>query len=113
MSAGYGTIMTRSYMPGFFEALNRMSAIKEKKHYVTIQGQTVEVSLQKKLEILKHGEENFLLKGNGIELKPEPKIKTAYPVLKEAEKGYHFIDDDIHWPNKIGKGGKAWLIEYE
>jgi DNA-directed RNA polymerase subunit H (RpoH/RPB5) len=100
-------------MPGFFEAINRTSPVKEKKHFVNIQGQTVEVSLQKKIEILKHGKENFLLKGNEIEMKPKPKIKIAYPVLKEVEKGYHFIDDDIHWPNDIGEGGKAWLIEYE
>jgi hypothetical protein len=100
-------------MPGFFEALNKTSPIDGKKHFVTIQGQAKEVSLQKKLEILKHGEENFLLNGNEIELKPKPKLKTAYPVLKAMEKGYHFIDGDIHWPNSIGEGGKAWLIESE
>ena len=100
-------------MPGFFEALNKTSPIMEKKHFVTIQGQVKEVSLRKKIEILKHGEENFLLKGNEIELKPKPKLKTTYPVLKEVEKGYHFIDGDIHWPNNIGEGGKAWLTEYE
>lgn len=100
-------------MPGFFEALNEISPIKEKKYFVTIQGQVKEVSLQKKLEILKHGAENFILKGNEIEPKPKPKLRTAYPVLKEVEKGYHFIDDDIHWPSKIGEGGMAWLIEQE
>ena len=100
-------------MPGFFEALNETSAINDKKHFVTIQGQVKEVSLQKKLEIFKHGEENFLLNGNKIELKPKPKSKTAYPVLKTVEKGYHFIDKDIHWPDKVCEGGKAWLIESE
>ena len=100
-------------MPGFFEALNETSFVNDKKHFVTIQGQTKEVSLQKKLEILKHGEENFLLKENEIKLKPKPKLKTAYPVLQKVEKGYHFIDDDIHWPSNIGEGGRAWLIESE
>lgn len=90
-----------------------MPPVQEKKHFATIQGVEKEVSLQKKLEILKHGEENYMLKGNDIVLKPKPKLKTQYPILKDVEKGYHFFDNDIHWPNKVSEGGKSWLIESE
>jgi hypothetical protein len=42
-------------MPGFFEALDNFKNKKPKKHFVTVEGQTVEVSLEKKLEIQKTG----------------------------------------------------------
>ena len=48
-----------------------------------------------------------------IVLKPKPKAKTQYSILKEAQKGYVFQDDDIHWPNGIAEGGKTRLIEQE
>ena len=100
-------------MPGFFDALRNLPIQKEKKHFVIIQGQQKEVTLEKKLEIIKNGEENYVVKDNTIKKKPELKIKSIYPVLKNVEKGYHFVDGDIHWPEKIDEGGKAWLIEYE
>ena len=63
-----------------------------KKHFVTIQGKQYQVSLKKKLEILQHGEENYMIKpakfGPEILLKPKPKPKTRYSVLKNATKGY-------------------------
>ena len=46
-------------------------------------------------------------------MKPKPKAKTQSSILKQAQKGYVFQDDDIHWPIEIVKGGKAWLIEQE
>ena len=41
------------------------------------------------------------------------KIKSKFTKLLKADQGYHFLDDDIHWPNQIGEGGKTWQIEYE
>ena len=41
------------------------------------------------------------------------KLPFKFKKLVDVDKGYHFIDDDIHWPEKIDKGGKAWRIEYE
>ena len=43
-------------MPGFFDALNKQP-VKQKVHKGTIQGKTVEVSLEKKLEVQQHGED--------------------------------------------------------
>ena len=105
--------MTRSCMPGFFEAINNLPPPREKKHHVVIQGQQVEVSLQRKLEIIRHGEENFMISDDEIVLKPRPSPKTVYPILKTADKGYYFEQGDIHWPNDFRGGGKAWLIESE
>ena len=35
-------------MPGFFEAINNLPPVKEKVHTVTIQGQSLVVTLEKK-----------------------------------------------------------------
>ena len=83
-----------------------------KKHFVTIEGSKIEVSLKKKLEIMKHGEDAYILNPD-IVLRPKPTAKTKYIVLKKAEKGYLFQDGDIHWPNALVEGGETWLIEYE
>ena len=83
-----------------------------KKHFVTIDGKEIEVTLQKKLEIMKHGEDAYMLNPD-IVLRPKPKAKTRYSVLKKAEKGYAFQDGDIHWPTDVVEGGETWLIEYE
>lgn len=85
----------------------------DKKHFITIDGEQHEVTLSKKLEVLQQGEENFMWKENKLVLKPKPRPKTVYPVLRQAEKGYFFEQQDIHWPSDIQKGGLAWQIEYE
>ena len=46
------------------KALRNLPPAKEKKHFVNIEGKKYEVSLQKKLEIMKHGEENYIFKDN-------------------------------------------------
>jgi len=61
-------------MPGFFEAFDRRKPVV-KKHTVTIQGNEVEVSLGKKLEIMRAGEDKYILKGNEIVVKSMPKNK--------------------------------------
>ena len=48
-------------MPGFFEAFDSSKPVV-KKHTVTIQGNEVEVSLGKKLEIMRAGEDKYILK---------------------------------------------------
>ena len=88
-----------------------------KKHFVTIDGRKIQVPLAKKLEIMRLGEEAYMLKPGkhhpDIVLRPVPKPKTRYTVLKKSDKGYTFEQDDIHWPNGVVEGGEAWLIEYE
>ena len=54
-----------------------------------------------------------MIKDGDIVLRPKPKARTQYSVLKTAQRGYVFQDDDIHWPKAIAEGGKAWLTEYE
>ena len=76
-------------------------------------GVKLEVSLQEKLEFNKNGSDFYMIREGKLMIKPKPKLKTTYPVLTKAEKGYFFLDGDIHWPNKIDNGGQAWLIEYE
>ena len=69
-------------MPGFFEALENSKPI-EKVHTVTIQGQSVVVTLEKKLEVMRHGEDAYMWKtATEFVLKPQPKIKAQYKTLK-------------------------------
>ena len=100
-------------MPGLFEALRNLPSIPTKKYFVTVAGQQYEVTLEKKKWALQYNEEELMIKDGEIVLKPPPKPKTQYSVLKESKKGYVFQDDDIHWPIEIVKEGKAWLIEQE
>ncbi len=100
-------------MSELLKALQNLPPIPEKKHFVTIEGKKIEVSLAQKLKIMQHPEEDYMLKGEEIVLKPKPKPKTRYPILKKATKGYVFQDGDIHWPNAVVEGGETWLIEQE
>jgi len=100
-------------MPGLIETLQNLPEPKEKKFFVTVQGKEYEVSLEKKKWTLQQGEDNLIVKNGEIVLKPKPKPKTQYSVLRQAQKGFVFQDDDIHWPTGIQKGGKIWLIEQE
>ena len=49
-------------MPGFFEALENIKKPKEKVHTVTIQGKSVVVTLEKKLEVMAKGEDAYIWK---------------------------------------------------
>ena len=113
MSAGSGTITTRSYMPGLFDALGKIPDRTAKKFYVTVAGEKHQVTLEKKKWAQQHGEDNLMIKDGEIVLKPRPKPKTRYSVLRQADRGYVFQDDDIHWPTEIVEGGETWLTEQE
>lgn len=113
MSAGYGTIMTRSYMQGFLDALRNLPKREPKKFIITVQGKKHEVTLEKKLWAQQHGEENLIFKDNEIVVRPTTKPKTRYTQLLKAERGYVFIHDDIHWPSGIAERGVTWQIESE
>jgi len=113
VSAGCGTIMTRSYMPGLFDALKKMPKRAPKKFFVTVEGQQHEVTHAKKLWARQYGEQNLMLRDGEIVVKPTLNPKTQYRTLKKSSKGYFFQDGDIHWPNNIGEGGVTWQIERE
>ena len=99
-------------MPGFFEALENFKPI-EKVHTVTIQGQSVVVTLEKKLEVMRHGEDSYMWKtATEFVLKPPPKILPQYKTLKKTEeKGYNFYDNDPFYPKEIVEGGFKWVRE--
>jgi|TARA_R110000796_G_scaffold2582_2_gene10138 hypothetical protein len=100
-------------MSEFLKALQDLSPLTKKKHFVTIQGKTVEVSLKRSLEVLRHGADAYIWQGNEFVLKPKPKTKTTYRTLQKDTRGYDFLDGDIHWPNKIIDGGVTWQRESE
>ena len=90
-------------MPGIFEALKKYEPYV-KKHMVTIQGKKIQVSLDKKLEILKAGEEKYMLQGDNIILKPVSKTQRRFPVIKKLEQDPYWIVSDE---------GLIWQIESE
>jgi len=99
-------------MPGFFEAFDSSKPVV-KKHTVTIQGNEVEVSLGKKLEIMRAGEDKYILKGNEIVVKPMSKNKRQFPTLKKDKMGCHFHKGDPFWVERIAEEGYTWKTESE
>jgi hypothetical protein len=100
-------------MSELLKALQNLPLLMEKKHLVTIQGKTVEVSLERSLEVIKHGADAYMWKGDEFVHKPKPTYKTTYRTLQKDDCGYDFLDGDIHWPNKIINGGVTWQKESE
>ena len=103
-------------MKEFFEALKQLPERKPKKHFVTVEGKQFQVSLEKKLEMMKHGENNYIIKPCkfGPEFVLKPKItKRGYTMLKKSQQGYVFYNNDPYYPKEIVKGGWQWQIEAE
>jgi hypothetical protein len=100
-------------MSELLKVLQNLPPPRVRKHFVTIDGIKIEVSREKKTEILKHGEINYRLEGNQAVLKPRSSKKNDYPVLQKADKGFVFEQGDIHWPNGVAEGGEKWLIKSE
>jgi hypothetical protein len=99
-------------MPGFFEALENLQK-RKKSHFVEIGGRQVEVSLDKKLEIIRKGVENFILKDGKIPPKPRRLGTRRFPVLENKEKGYVFYDNDPYWVKEITEEGYTWQTRSE
>ena len=99
-------------MSEIFKALESYKPPKKKVHTVTINGQRVVVTLEKKLEVMRHGEDAYMWKtATEFVLKPQPKIKAQYKTLKKLEKGYNFYDNDPFYPKEIVEGGYSWVHE--
>ena len=98
-------------MPGFFEALENFKPTPPKKHYVTIDGNKIEVSLQQCLEIQRVGAENYEYKNNEIVRKVIVPKEQQQTILVKADKGYNFYDKDPFWVEKIGEAGYLWKIK--
>ena len=102
----------------FFEAAKQVwgKAPKEKKYTVTIEGKEIEVSLEKNLEIMKHGEEAFMLQDEKIVRRPIKKNNLKKPILKTqlpGKLGYKFYDNDPLWVESVVEEGFSWQIESE
>jgi len=95
-----------------FEQYQKKGIVK-KTHTVVIQGKTIEVDLAKKLEIMRAGEDKYILNGNDIELKPKPKTNRKFPELRTDENGYNFYDGDPYWVQGTIEEGYTWQIESE
>jgi|TARA_R110000803_G_scaffold128592_1_gene196041 hypothetical protein len=102
-------------MTEFFKAFENLAPQKKKVHTVNIQGKEIEVSLEKKLEIMKStgGEDGFILEGEKIVPKPVVKASRKLPVLRKSDRGYKFYDNDPLWVESIVEEGFAWQIESE
>ena len=101
-------------MSELLKALKALPEVKPKVHTVCIQGQNVVVTLEKKIEVMKHGEDAYhWISATEFELKPKPKPKTQYRTLEKTKVGYSFEKGDIHWPNAVIEGGLTWQKEQE
>ena len=99
-------------MPGFFDALEKFKGKADKKHFVDIDGQNIEVTLKQKLEIQQSGEDNyFCQKGpNGIIVCKKPLVprEQKQKQLKRSEEGIELLDKNPFWPTQQGKRGYKW-----
>ena len=120
MCPGHGPTSTRRLMSEIFKALQDFKARPPKRHFVNIDAKQIEVPLDKKLEIMRRGEQYYTLSNvdgktdiiEKCQIKPEAKTQYSQ-LIPTPHKGYVFLDGDIHWPTGIVDGGKAWLLEYE
>ena len=96
-------------MQHHIEEINKLPKPKPKVHTVCIQGQKVVVSLQKKLEVIRHGEDAYEWKTpTEFVLKPPPKVLKTYKTMKKAKKGLCFFDNDPYYPDQIVLEGFTW-----
>lgn len=83
-------------MPGVFEALSSLKEI-QKKHIVTIEGQAIEVTLEDKIKILQHGENNYIVKDGVPELKKIIKQRNIYAELEEVRSDPFWPTEEFTW----------------
>ena len=100
-------------MDELLKAIKSMPAPKKKIHTVTIQGKTIEVSLEQSLDVQRHGEDAFILQDGKLARKPIEKKHLQSSVLKKDKRGCHFYDGDPFWIEKIDNEGYTWQIESE
>ena len=102
-------------MPGLFEALDNFKNKETKKHTVVIQGESVEVSLEQKLEIQQSGENAWMLQkgptGMIVCCKPIIPKEQKQTELTQAEKGMTFYEHNPFWPKGTDNKGYTWQIK--
>jgi hypothetical protein len=98
-------------MPGFFDALENFKPKERKPHVVTIQGQSIVVSLERKLEIMQAGEDAYTWKDGEVVRKKRIPAEQQQPLMHKADKGYTFYKKNPFWVKNIGKEGYIWQIK--
>ena len=103
----------------FFEAAKQVwgkAPKEEDPHGGRYRDKEIEVSLEKNLEIMKHGEEAFMLQDEKIVRRPIKKNNLKKPILKKqlpGKLGYKFYDNDPLWVESVVEEGFVWQIESE
>ena len=83
-------------MSELFDALKKLKK-HTKKHFVQIQGKTIEVSLQEKINIIRNGEQNYKLEGNRpvkIEVKFD---RSTFNVIDNLTKDPFWPEEQFKW----------------
>ena len=80
-------------MQELFKAFANLPPVVKKRHFVKIQGKQIEVSLKEKIEIIRNGENNYILQGD----KPvRVEVKIDRNVFDEIES----FTSDPFWPTE-------------
>ena len=98
-------------MPGFFEALENFKPKEKKPHVVTIEGQSIVVSLERKLEIMQAGEDAYTWKNGEVVKKKRIPAEQRQPLMHKADKGVTFYKKNPFWVKNIDKEGYIWQIK--
>ena len=98
-------------MPGFFKALENFKPQKRQPHVVTIEGQSIVMDLERYLEIIRAGEENYTWQKGKVVRKIRTPVEQRQPLMHKADKGYKFYKKDPFWVKNIGKEGYVWQIK--
>ena len=98
-------------MPGFFDALKNFKPRPKKIHTVTIEGQSLVVSLERYLEITRAGEENYTWKNGEVVKKKRIPAEQRQPILQKESKGVKFYKQNPFWVKSVGKEGYTWQIK--
>ena len=98
-------------MPGFFEALENFKPTQKKPHVVTIEGHSIVVSLERKLEIMQAGEDAYTWEKGEVVKKKRIPVEQRQPLMHKADKGYTFYKKNPFWVKNINKEGYIWQIK--
>ena len=98
-------------MPGFFDALENFKPKERKPHVVTIQGQSIVVSLERKLEIMQAGEDAYTWEKGEVVKKKRIPAEQRQPLMHKADKGYTFYKKNPFWVKNVSKEGYIWQIK--
>jgi len=78
---------------------------------VTIEGQSIVVSLERKLEIMQAGEDAYTWEKGEVVKKKRIPAEQRQPLMHKADKGYTFYKKNPFWVKNIDKEGYIWQIK--